>query len=112
MYLLEVFFISLILGTIFTPAIMEYCKRKKLYDIPNERKSHKNLTPRLGGVSFCPSMLLAFVLYLSLNYKNNHFIHTFNIWSASFLVGLFIVYTTGIIDDLIGLSAKPNSQHR
>jgi UDP-N-acetylmuramyl pentapeptide phosphotransferase/UDP-N-acetylglucosamine-1-phosphate transferase len=105
-YLLVVFLTSLILGTIFTPAIMEYCKRKKLYDIPNERKNHKNLTPRLGGVSFCPSMLLAFILFLFISSKNNQFEHTFNIWSASYLAGLFIIYTTGIIDDLIGLTAK------
>ena len=105
-YLLIVFLTSLILGTFFTPVIMEYCKRKKLYDIPNERKNHNNLTPRLGGISFYPSMVLAFILFLFISFKNKQFEQTFNIWSASYLAGLFIIYTTGIIDDLIGLTAK------
>ncbi len=106
LYLLVVFLTSFILASIFTPVIMEYCKRKKLYDIPNERKNHKNLTPRLGGISFYPSMMLSFVFFLFISSKNNHLVHTFNIWSASYLAGLFIIYTTGIIDDLIGLTAK------
>ena len=105
-YILIVFIISLLLGTIFTPAILDYCKRKKLYDIPNERKVHKNATPRLGGLSFFPSMMLAFIFFLLVSYQRNQLDHTFNIWSASYLAGLLIIYTTGIIDDLIGLTAK------
>ena len=105
-YLLEVFVISLILGAIFTPAILNFCKRKKLYDIPNERKVHKNAIPRLGGISFLPSMLLAFVFFILASSWNNQLDHSFNIWSASYLAGLIIIYLVGIVDDLIGLSAK------
>lgn len=105
-YILEAFIISLLLGAVFTPAILDFCKRKKLYDIPNERKVHKNATPRLGGISFLPSMLLAFVFFLLASSWNNQLDHTFNIWSASYLVGLFVIYVVGIVDDLIGLKAK------
>ena len=105
-YILKVFIISLILGAVFTPAILDFCKRKKLYDIPNERKVHKNATPRLGGISFLPSMLLAFIFFLIASRMNNQLDHTFNIWSASFLAGLVIIYLVGIIDDLVGLSAS------
>jgi UDP-N-acetylmuramyl pentapeptide phosphotransferase/UDP-N-acetylglucosamine-1-phosphate transferase len=105
-YLLTVFIISLFLGTIFTPATLNFCKRKKLYDIPNERKIHKNAIPRLGGLSFYPSMMIAFIFFLLASSWNNQLDHTFNIWSASYLAGLLIIYTTGIIDDLIGLTAK------
>lgn len=105
-YLLTVFIISLFLGTIFTPATLNFCKRKKLYDIPNERKIHKNAIPRLGGLSFFPSMMIAFIFFLLASSWNNQLDHTFNIWSASYLAGLLIIYTTGIIDDLIGLTAK------
>ena len=105
-YILKVFVISLILGAVFTPAILDFCKRKKLYDIPNERKVHKNATPRLGGISFMPSMLLAFVFFLLASRWNGQLNHTFNIWSASYLAGLIIIYLVGIVDDLIGLSAS------
>lgn len=105
-YILKVFFVSLILGTIFTPAILDFCKRKKLYDIPNERKVHQNATPRLGGISFLPSMLLAFVFFLLASSWKNQLDYTFNIWSASYLVGLLVIYVVGIVDDLIGLNAS------
>ena len=105
-YLLTVFIISLFLGAIFTPATLNFCKRKKLYDIPNERKIHKNAIPRLGGLSFFPSMMIAFIFFLLASSWNNQLDHTFNIWSASYLAGLLIIYTTGIIDDLICLTAK------
>lgn len=105
-YLLGAFLLSFICGMVFTPLILDFCKRKKLYDIPNERKVHKNATPRLGGLSFFPSMILAFVLFLLISYKNNQLDYTFNIWSASYLAGLVIIYVVGIIDDLIGLTAK------
>ncbi len=105
-YLLGAFFLSMVCGAVFTPAILDYCKRKNIYDIPNERKVHHKKTPRLGGISFFPSMVLAFAVCLALIASSDAFDHPLNIWSASFLVGLAIVYVTGFVDDLIGLKAK------
>ena len=34
------------------PQILSFCKKRKLYDRPDARKIHKNVVPRLGGVSF------------------------------------------------------------
>ena len=105
-YLLIAFLLSMICGLIFTPLILDFCKRKKLYDIPNERKVHKNAVPRLGGLSFFPSMMMAFVIVLvffSFNRQGDIPIKT---WSMSFITGLAIIYLTGIIDDLIGLNAS------
>ena len=104
-YLLAAFFLSLICGAISTPLILDFCKRKKLYDIPNERKVHHNATPRMGGISFFPSMLLAFlciIMYVPLSEKYSLSV---NIWSAVYLIGLLIIYLTGILDDLLGLNA-------
>lgn len=104
-YLLGAFLLSLICGFVFTPIILDFCKRKKLYDIPNERKVHKNAVPRLGGISFFPSMLTAFIVVLTfLPLQEQHTLPV-NIWSAVFLIGLLIIYVTGIIDDLLGLNA-------
>jgi UDP-GlcNAc:undecaprenyl-phosphate/decaprenyl-phosphate GlcNAc-1-phosphate transferase len=99
------FIISAICGFVFIPIILNFCKEKRLYDIPNYRKSHKNAIPRLGGISFIPSMLVAFIIALSLLcYKSNHNL-TINLWSLYFLVGILLIYGIGIIDDLIGLPA-------
>lgn len=104
-YILATFIVSAACGFIFTPLILDFCQRKNLYDIPNGRKVHKNATPRMGGVSFFPSMLTASLLvllfYPGIEGRNL----TLNIWTVSFLMGLIIIYALGIIDDLVGLNA-------
>ena len=104
-YLLGAFLVSLICGFVFTPLILDFCKRKRLYDIPSERKVHKNATPRLGGISFFPSMLTAFFIVLLFTPIVEQDVLPVNIWSAVFLAGLLIIYGIGIIDDLVGLKA-------
>ena len=104
-YILSAFFVSLICGLVFTPLILDFCKRKRLYDIPNERKVHKNATPRLGGISFFPSMLTAFFIVLLFTPVVEQDTLPVNIWSAAFLAGLLLIYGIGIIDDLVGLNA-------
>ena len=97
----------MICGVLTTPVILDFCKKKNIYDIPNERKVHKNAVPRLGGISFMPGMLLA---SLSVVLVHNH--QFFNrqieisLWSVAFFISLLIIYAIGIIDDLIGLGAK------
>ena len=93
--------LSLLCGGVFTPLILDYCKRKKLYDIPNERKVHKNAIPRMGGISFLPSMMTAFLVILLLIPLQEEYVIPVNVWSAVFLIGFFIIYCTGIIDDLV-----------
>lgn len=105
-YLLGAFLLSIICGFIFTPAILDFCKRKRLYDIPNERKVHKNAIPRLGGISFFPSMMTAFIIMLCFLIYNRQQEIPVNRWSISYLLGLAIIYAVGIVDDLIGLKAK------
>ena len=104
-YLLGAFLVSLICGLVFTPLILDFCKRKRLYDIPNERKVHKNATPRLGGISFFPSMLTAFFIVLLFTPIVVQDTLPVNVWSAVFLMGLMLIYGIGIVDDLVGLKA-------
>lgn len=99
--------VSMLCGFIAIPSILDYCKDKNLYDIPNSRKMHKTLVPRLGGVSFMPSMLLAFVMaVLVMSGDYDHKFIQVNLWSLYFLIGLLIIYSVGLVDDLIGLSAN------
>lgn len=96
---------SALCGFIFIPRILQFCKERKLYDTPDKRKIHRNAIPRLGGVAFLPSMLLAFVLAMTVhNYTTDTGI-TMKLWSIYFFVGLLLIYSVGIVDDLIGLNA-------
>ena len=101
------FVVSAVSGFLLIPQIMNFCQRKKLYDIPNERKMHKNAIPRLGGISFMPSMLLAFLMALVvLKRLTGDEPVTISLWTCSFFIALMLIYSVGIVDDLIGLSAK------
>ena len=101
------FLLSLIFGFIFIPAILNFCKDRQLYDIPNQRKVHKTLTPRLGGVSFIPGMALSVLIVTSLmNVESSHTKVQISLWSIAFLISVILIYAVGIIDDFIGLNAK------
>lgn len=98
------FVASAFCGFVFIPQILNFCKKKSLYDIPNERKVHKNAIPRLGGISFIPSMLMAFFTTLGLISVQGDHVVTMSLWSVYFFVGLMMIYTVGLIDDLVGLT--------
>lgn len=106
--LILAFFFSALLGFIFIPVILNYCKEKNLYDLPSIRKMHKNAVPRLGGISFLPSMLMAFIGTLFVFYDQAQYGQiAFSLWSIYFFISLSIIYGIGLIDDIMGLSARP-----
>ncbi len=106
-YIFLAFILSLCCGMISTPLIQNYCKKKKLYDLPNSRKVHRSAIPRLGGISFLPSMLMAFLAAtLTFNTFTGVSEVTFSLWSLYFLISLLLIYVVGIVDDVFGLGAS------
>lgn len=101
--LIGVFTISAACGFIFIPIILNYCKAKRLYDIPDSRKIHKNAVPRLGGISFIPSMFISFMVAMSFINSTENLI-TISLWSLFFPIGTLLIYGMGIVDDVLGLS--------
>ena len=87
------------------PQILNYCKKRNLYDIPNSRKIHNNAIPRLGGITFLPSMLLTFLLAIAVYALYAQQQISLSLWTTMFIISLMMIYTIGIIDDLIGLGA-------
>ena len=106
-YIIGAFILSAVCGFFFIPQIVAFCRRKGLYDAPNERKIHHNSIPRLGGISFLPSMLLASLIVVVV-YNQNYINHqvTISSWSITFFISLLFIYGVGIVDDLVGLGAK------
>lgn len=78
-----------------------------MYDIPNRRKVHKNPIPRLGGISFLPSMLIAFFIavYMMAQQSEGRLLQI-NVWSIGFLTSLLMIYSLGVVDDIIGLRPR------
>ena len=105
--ILGAFLLSTLCGFLFIPALLSFCKKKKLYDMPSQRKVHKCLVPRLGGIAFMPSMLIAFFIVTLI--MGSHSVDskiTISSWTLGLLISLLLIYGVGIVDDLIGLDAK------
>lgn len=99
------FVVSLACGMAVTPMVVDYCKRRKLFDKPDARKVHHTPVPRLGGVCFLPCMGVAFAMAaLSLYLLSNRQVHV-SLMSIGLIVGAMIVYAVGLLDDLIEVRA-------
>ena len=86
------FAFSAVCGFIMIPQILNYCEKKNLYDIPNSRKIHNNAIPRLGGITFLPSMMLTLLLAVSVHsfLSDQHI--TLSMWTTMFVISLIIIY--------------------
>ena len=107
LYIFISFSLSALCGFTVIPLILNFCKKKGLYDIPDSRKIHKNAIPRLGGISFMPSMVLASLITIVV-FNQTFLKHQITVspWSVGFFFSLLIIYCVGIVDDLLGLGAK------
>lgn len=76
------------------PAIIRLSLVKKLYDAPDERKKHAKRISPLGGMAIFGGMIISFVFCSA---------HLSNPALNSVLVGLFILFITGVKDDLYPL---------
>lgn len=105
--LFSCFLISLFLGWGITPRILLISYRKRLFDEPNERKVHAQPIPRLGGLSFLPSILIAFCLTMAISEMAGLTGGNLKVSANEFMLlaaGCMILYLAGVGDDLIGMS--------
>ena len=61
-----VFLLCVFCAGIVIPQILLIAFRKKLFDMPDDRKIHRSAVPRLGGIAFKPVVFFSFVLALYL----------------------------------------------
>lgn len=73
------------------PAIIRLSLVKKLYDLPDDRKKHAQRISPLGGMAIFGGMIISFVFFTA---------HLANPALNSVLVALFILFITGVKDDL------------
>ena len=64
---LIVFCLCLLMAGFLIPQILLIAYRRNLFDEVDERKIHKGLIPRLGGIAFEPVILLSIALVLGGN---------------------------------------------
>lgn len=95
------------------PQILLIAFRKQLLDIPDERKIHRSLVPRLGGIAFKPVVFFSIALIIGINLLlgQGQLLAEALGDARAFLFGfcaVMVLYLVGMADDLVGVrySAK------
>lgn len=97
--MLEILFtavISFIVVFLTIPVVIYIADKKKLYDVPDERKLHKHAIASLGGVGIFVGFMFSCILGLDIQ---NHPEFRF------FLASAFLLFFIGLKDDLVLISA-------
>lgn len=105
---LFVFVLSVFCAGVLIPQILLISFRKRLFDVPDERKIHQGVVPRLGGIAFKPVVLFAVVLSLGISQTLGfgEFLGDIVQESRPLAFGfcaILVLYLVGIADDLIGI---------
>jgi len=89
--------VSFIVTFLAIPIVLQVAEKKKLYDVPDERKIHKIPVASLGGVGIFAGFLLAALLSVQ-GYLNPEFQY--------FFAAALVIFFLGLKDDLMILSAS------
>ncbi len=77
------------------PVIITVAERKKLFDIPDERKVHKTPIPSLGGLGIFAGFIIACLL--AIRFQNSPEFQYF-------LAATFVIFFLGLKDDILVIS--------
>lgn len=78
------------------PVVIDIAQKKRLFDLPNDRKVHHRAISSLGGVAIFTSFLVSSLLFIP---------DTLQPQFRFFLVGIAVMFLIGLKDDLTNLSA-------
>ena len=92
---LLVFLFSFVVAYFTLPSVIFVVKHKNLMDKPNERSSHSEKTPTLGGISFFVS--LVFTLFMFRSFDED-------LVGINILSGAGALFFVGLKDDLVGVN--------
>lgn len=97
--------LSIIMVTYMLPKIMLTSLEKKLIDSVNNRKVHKSVASRLGGIAFFPAIFLSvyFSIIILTLAKNSHLNINIPLSIGLELCAICILYIIGIADDVRGI---------
>ena len=95
------FIAAFLFSVALVPLVRKMCLKEGYYDLPGERKIHKNPIPRLGGVAIWLGTVFALITVVLLQQE-----YPFGNSISAVLVGGTIMFLLGVVDDTYGLSAK------
>ena len=91
----QILIVTFLTSVILVPISKRVAKHIGALDYPNERKVHKRVMPRLGGLAIYGAFLVGYILYGSNTPQ-----------MLSILIGSFIIIIMGMLDDISPLKAR------
>lgn len=79
------------------PLIIRLAHENKIYDIPDERKTHNYPVSSLGGIAIFSGLILSMLLVSDFN--------NYNAEIQYYIAGLFVIFILGLLDDIFILKA-------
>ncbi|HVX51905.1 MAG TPA: MraY family glycosyltransferase [Chitinophagaceae bacterium] len=79
------------------PFIIKMARQSRIYDVPDERKTHTYLISSLGGIGLFAGLALSLLLTSDLKSNNAEFQYH--------LAAFFVIFTIGVVDDIFVLRA-------
>lgn len=104
-YLLA-FVIAILLSGLIIPEILRIAYTNKLFDTKDERKIHRGIIPRLGGIAFLPSIAFSVCLVLGLYLINASPEDIYYFFRSAtpllfMICAVILIYLCGVADDLV-----------
>lgn len=102
------FAIALLLTGVLIPRILLIAFRKKLFDEIDERKIHRAVVPRLGGIAFFPAILfsLALVIGGGMRCGWEPMFQQMSVYAVPVIFevcAIVLIFLVGMADDLVGV---------
>jgi len=99
------FAIALIIALLITPLVKKFAFLVGAIDVPNQRKVHTRIMPRMGGLAIYLAFVISFFAIINFIPEGTLLGRDLNLLKA-ILVGGTIIIITGAFDDRFELSAK------
>lgn len=90
-----IFFLSFMVSYLVLPGIIYVVKYRNLMDNPNERSSHSQKTPTMGGIAFYVSLI--FTIFFIRSYDTDYM-------GINMVSAVSMLFFLGLKDDLLGVN--------
>jgi UDP-GlcNAc:undecaprenyl-phosphate GlcNAc-1-phosphate transferase len=90
-----VFMAALFSAILMVPMLRHWALDRGEVDVPDERKIHQRAVPRIGGIAICLAFLFSILVFVDITRE-----------IRGILAGTLIIFVTGLVDDLHGISAR------
>lgn len=99
--------LSVVLALLVTPLIRDSIGKLAFLDHPDgDRKIHATAIPRVGGIAIVLAYVSTFAIALALPFTYTYVLHQALPQILELTVVGLVVFLTGVLDDLVGLTAK------